>query len=187
MRGPTQFSNWVIKGKVIQGAYPRGKSEPELRKTVSSVLRAGVTCFVNLVTVHETMHLQRYDDIITAQQKMSTNQAKLPIQHIHFPIIDGGISKDNQVLNLLQTLVKLLKQGHVLYIHCFAGHGRAGTICACLLGLLYELPYKEILDRIQIYLDSREATGNFESPACDHQKRQVGRIVAKVLDGLDIM
>ena len=46
MRGPTDKSNWVIAGRVLQGAYPIGKTEIEQRQVISALMRVGVGCFV---------------------------------------------------------------------------------------------------------------------------------------------
>jgi len=184
MRGPTDKSNWVIAGRVLQGAYPIGKTEIEQRQVISALMRVGVGCFVNLVSVQETMQLPDYSGLVKAQQKLRPDDP--PAAHVHFPIVDGGTAKDSQVLPLLQELVQRVRMNQRLYIHCYGGHGRAGTICACLLGILYELPPDEAIMRIQVYHDSREESGAFDSPACEGQRKQVRRLMAKVMDGVDI-
>jgi len=185
MKGPTDKSNWVVHGRILQGAYPVGKTDIEQRVVISALMRAGVSCFVNLVSLQETMQLPEYSSLVSAHEKMRPKD-NAKVDHVHFPISDGGTAKDNQVLPLLQDLVKRVKQNQKLYIHCYGGHGRAGTICACLLGILYELPPDEAIQRIQVYHDSRDHPGCFPSPACEGQRKQVRRLMAKVMDGLDI-
>ena len=34
-------------------------------------------------------------------------------------------------------MVALLDKGHVVYLHCWSGRGRAGTVSAALVALLY--------------------------------------------------
>ena len=51
-------------------------------------------------------------------------------------------------------------------------------------GILYELPPDEAIMRIQVYHDSREESGAFDSPACEGQRKQVRRLMAKVMDGV---
>ena len=46
MKGPYPNCNWIIPGRVLQGAYPSGKTEKEFRLMVSSIMRSGVSCFV---------------------------------------------------------------------------------------------------------------------------------------------
>lgn len=53
---------------------------------------------------------------------------------VHEPIPDQFVTSDERVIALMETLAELLRQGEVLYIHCWGGHGRTGTIIGCLLG-----------------------------------------------------
>lgn len=71
----------------------------------------------------------------------------------------------------------MLNKGAVLYVHCFKGHGRAGTVCALLIGRLYNLGSRQALRRIQLYHDSREESENYKSPAAKCQIFQVVRLL----------
>lgn len=51
----------------------------------------------------------------------------------HFPIKDGNVPKENDLLTLIEIIETHLYDGHKILIHCKAGLGRAGTICACSL------------------------------------------------------
>ena len=46
-------------------------------------------------------------------------------------------------------------QGEVLYVHCWGGHGRAGTVAACLMAILDGLDPREALANTQKYHDTR--------------------------------
>ena len=52
------------------------------------------------------------------------------------------------------------------------GHGRAGTICAILLGRLYSIGAEEALRRVQLYHDTRLRPECFLSPAAAVQGAQ---------------
>lgn len=41
MGGPTKFSNWVIKEKLIAGAYPGDRQEPSHSEIIKSIVDAG--------------------------------------------------------------------------------------------------------------------------------------------------
>jgi protein-tyrosine phosphatase len=69
------------------------------------------------------------------------------LQQIHFPIPgfhrfqskltfkDQFVAEDSAVISLVTNLQERLKNEENLYIHCWGGHGRTGTIVACLLGI----------------------------------------------------
>jgi len=96
-------------------------------------------------------------------------------------IPDGGTIKDEVILNLVNKCARLLHDGHMMYIHCYGGHGRAGTLCGILLGLAYQLEGADSLARIQAYHNMREDSearlGLGLSPQTPMQHEQVARIL----------
>lgn len=55
----------------------------------------------------------------------------------HCPIIDCGVTDDSKVLALAQKLTQDISEGEVIYLHCWGGHGRTGTVVCIMLYLLY--------------------------------------------------
>jgi hypothetical protein len=55
----------------------------------------------------------------------------------HCPIIDCGVMDYSKVLALAQKLAKDISEGEVIYLHCWGGHGRTGTVVCIMLYLLY--------------------------------------------------
>jgi ADP-ribosyl-[dinitrogen reductase] hydrolase len=58
------------------------------------------------------------------------------ITFYHLPIPDAKAPKQKEINILIPLLIKHLKQGHNILVHCRGGFGRAGTVCACCLGYL---------------------------------------------------
>ena len=96
MKGPTPTSNWVIPGRLIAGAYPGNPSLPKHTETIKaivesgqsiaicrscSVMIAGVTCFVCLMTETEKGRFQPYE---TIAQEMAGNRT-IDFQFFHMP------------------------------------------------------------------------------------------------------
>lgn len=61
------------------------------------------------------------------------------LSFVHFPIEDCCITDDEKVLNLAQQLAKDILNGEVLYLHCWGGHGRTGTVVCLILHLLFNV------------------------------------------------
>jgi Cyclin-dependent kinase inhibitor 3 (CDKN3) len=61
------------------------------------------------------------------------------LSFVHFPIRDCGITDDERVLELSRTLVKAISEGQVIYLHCWGGHGRTGTLVCIMLHLMYSV------------------------------------------------
>jgi protein-tyrosine phosphatase len=52
----------------------------------------------------------------------------------HLPIVDAKIPSKNQARKLVGFIVhQLMEEGRSVMVHCYAGRGRSGTICACVL------------------------------------------------------
>jgi len=61
------------------------------------------------------------------------------LQHILFPIMDQFYPTDlAQFHKLLNDMISLLKQGKTIIVHCLAGLGRTGLVCACCILMLKE-------------------------------------------------
>lgn len=60
----------------------------------------------------------------------------------HCPIIDCGITDDSKVLDLARKLVFEISRGEVIYLHCWGGHGRTGTVVSIMLHLMYGVSSK---------------------------------------------
>lgn len=56
---------------------------------------------------------------------------------LHFRILDFGTAAPSFMMELIRELGGLILAGHVLYIHCFGGHGRTGQVAINLLTALY--------------------------------------------------
>ena len=146
--GPTPESNWVIPGVLLVGAYPASQDDEETYELVTSILKERVTTFVCLQAEYQdegvTEEMWRcgsalrpyFRDVMTVVR----NKAMFPdlqgydivdpdrLRFVHFPIRDCSITDDDRVLDLARSLVRAISQGEVIYLHCWGGHGRTGTV-----------------------------------------------------------
>jgi len=67
---------------------------------------------------------------------------------------------------LVKDINDRIKKGECVYIHCWGGRGRAGTVGAATLSAMYGLSAVESLERIQKAFDTRNDGGRLspESP-----------------------
>ena len=85
---------------------------------------------------------------------------------------------DEDMIKLIKRLTELFNKKEVLYLHCYGGHGRAGTVASLLLAKIYGLAANEAMEHVQKYHDTRVWTENSESPASEVQRLQVRRLLA---------
>ncbi|KAL6079114.1 ADP-ribose glycohydrolase ARH3, variant 3 [Balamuthia mandrillaris] len=176
LRGPTPRSNWVIPGRLLAGAYPGDRKEPQHTEVVHTLVKtAGVQTFVCLQTAKELGSFRDYQPIAKA--------ANPSVSFLHFPIQDGAVGEDEEVVQLVERLSRLIKEERnvPVYVHCWGGHGRTGTIIALLIANLYQVGSEEALSRTGKYHNSRLITNRSSlSPQTPVQFEQVRRITSLV-------
>ena len=202
-QGPTDESNWVIPGLLMAGAYPAAQEDHTHYSIIQTLLALGISTFICLQAEYEHdpnipvfMWRQGYKlrsyiffalRVLKAASAdpskrlgLMCNPDKLDFRHV--PIVDCSTTNDDVVLELAQDICHRLKRGENIYVHCWGGHGRAGTIVSIVLGLLYELNPHEALKRCQQFHDTRRAPLGVPSPQTATQRSQVIRILRKEIE-----
>ncbi len=120
---------WVnagLPGRIAIMPCPEG--EEELGKDIRCLRDLGVNTLVSLLSDCEAESLGLEEEGRWCEV--------VGIEFIRFPIRDRGIPDDAaEVRKLAECLLKRLKAGHDVAVHCFAGIGRSAVIAAVTLML----------------------------------------------------
>ena len=139
MTTPIPHSYWVVKGKFLAGEYPRCREEDASLLKMQSILQSGITHFIDLTEADEG--LEPYDRILT---RLGASH----VVHQRFPIQDRSIPRTPaDMVAILDAIDGILEAGHTLYLHCWGGVGRTGTVVGCWLarhGFAGEAALKEL-------------------------------------------
>ncbi|KAG2447825.1 hypothetical protein HYH02_007281 [Chlamydomonas schloesseri] len=108
------------------------------------------------------------DKFLPARKRKGVEYSPVELHFCHSPIEDLGIPAAGALKALVADLEARLAAGEKLYVHCWGGRGRAGTVGACLLASLYDLPASECLERVQRAFDTRQDGGR-RSPETEEQ------------------
>lgn len=115
-----------------------------------------------------------------ARRILSKHRAEIPhakVDFLHLPIVDGLVTADALVDSFCDDLIARVHAGQRMYIHCWGGHGRTGTVVAIMLGRMFNMTISEALSRTQRLHDSREIPQDCRSPSTPCQRAQVKRLL----------
>ena len=189
MHGPTPTSNWVVRGRILVGSAPGSHclrdpehplngflkySKKNALKELQALKDSGVTMFVSMQQNSESLNFKPMYQ--TLFRKIWCDGDMVPSFERH-PVLDGSILKDQELFKLVVDLYEKFLKKEIIYIHCYGGHGRAGTVAACLLAKVYSLSGEDAMTHIKAFHDTRMNNENSDSPASEVQKMQVRRVV----------
>ncbi len=132
MRAPTSESYWFEPGRLLAGKYPGSLEEERARKKVTALVAAGVNTFVDLT---EDGELLPYAQMLPPD-----------VRHVRKPIEDLRCATEEQMAETLDLIDEALEDG-IVYVHCWGGCGRTGTVLACHL-VRHGASHREALERV---------------------------------------
>ena len=152
---PHPQSFWVIPGRFLAGNYPGHQDKQTARDKLSAILNAGVTAFVDL-----TQGADASPPLIQYERLLERSGPLVP--RVHFPIRDNSApSSSQQMARILDFIDAEMARGGCVYLHCWGGHGRTGTVVGCWLRRRGFGP-EEALDELR-RLRTRQATAEWQS------------------------
>lgn len=119
---------WALPGKLLAGPYPCSADLDTANRRVAALLEYGVQHIVDLTEPGE-YNLRPYWPLLTVQAEATDRK----ITRRQWPIPDLGTPTRTQMRAILDDLDSTLQSGCVVYVHCFGGIGRTGTVVGCYL------------------------------------------------------
>lgn len=124
---PIPRSYWVERGRVLAGEYPGSLNDEEARTKIDRLIHAGVTWFLDLTEEHDTIQLKPYAHLLPTEPSASGHT----VGHRRMSIRDGCAPSTEEMKAILDAIDAATSDGHVVYFHCWGGHGRTGTVAGC--------------------------------------------------------
>ena len=123
---PIPESYWVTPGRFLAGQYPGGFEREQVRQRMDKFLDAGLDTFLDLTKPGE---LPPYESILNEQARLYEKNVRI----LRFSITDFGLPSRNGMTSTLDALDAAINEGRNIYLHCWAGVGRTGTVVGCYL------------------------------------------------------
>lgn len=127
MLTPNRQCYWVEPGRLLAGEYPRELDEAASRAKLAAYLDCGIDLFIDLT---EPGELLPYAALL---QQLAQRRG-IGVEHCRFAIADKSVPADPATMQaILARLHTALADGRGVYVHCWGGVGRTGTVIGCYL------------------------------------------------------
>lgn len=132
MSVPIKGSWWVRPGVFLAGGYPGGRDAAAARRRLEALVDAGIRAVVCLQPLEETntdgQPFAPYEPLL--RELAAT--AGATVSCFRHPIPDNGVPTASEMAAILDAIDASIAVSPV-YVHCWGGHGRTGTVVGCWL------------------------------------------------------
>ena len=122
------YANYLIQDKLVYGGEPHDNVQ------YNKLLLYGVTAIIDLVKEKNTKKKFNYREHVPTY-----------ITYSHYPIKGGSTLIDSKMKTIVNSIVDMINNGEIVYIHCMGGHGRSGVVAGIVYSYLTKSNYKDTL------------------------------------------
>jgi protein-tyrosine phosphatase len=162
---PIINSYWVIPDHFRAGEHPTIGSVDGTKLKLRWLMGIGVNHIIDLTETGEAdvdypLHIA--NEAAFLQKHVTYNQ---------YPLPDWQVPSQGKMIEILDTIEAALSQGKNIYLHCYGGKGRTGTVVGCYL-VRHGTPVIKVLGEIQ-ELRKEIPDNDRRSPETEAQRKMV--------------
>jgi protein-tyrosine phosphatase len=130
---PFPRSYWVQPGQLLAGYYPGAPGPREASRKLRGLLDAGIYAVISLMEPEETDHQGRPFTPYEEQLYRLSSEYDRAMTCLRLPIPDQCVPTREHMRQILDAIDAFLENGTPVYVHCWGGKGRTGTVVGCWL------------------------------------------------------
>lgn len=161
-------SYWIVPGKLLAGGYPGSEDPIEEERNLKGLIQAGIRHVISLME-HEEYNSQDdpfppyVDHMESIAEKMG-----ITVTFDQISIKDFSVPTERQMIRILNQIDMCIKYDKPVYLHCWGGKGRTGTVVGCYLA---RRGMAAGIDAIEMIKDLRKNTEDFSDPSPETKKQ----------------
>jgi hypothetical protein len=130
---PYSRSYWAEPSRLLAGCYPGDSNPATAQQKLKSLVVCGVGLVINLMHADEVNHDgQPFVDYRPALKEIA-REAGRSVCCERLPIRDNDVPSVAHMRKILDMIDQANAPGEVVYVHCWGGKGRTGTVVGCYL------------------------------------------------------
>jgi protein tyrosine phosphatase len=124
---PIYQSYWVVPNMLLAGETPSHINRNITNQRITALLNAGITHMIDLSNEQDQC-LPYQDELESCLEKTAKS-----CHYQSFPLIDFQRPEDQQIKDILNAIDQAHFNNGIVYVHCWGGVGRTGTVVGCWL------------------------------------------------------
>ena len=169
---PLRGTYWVVPGQFLAGEYPGDADSDVTGRMLRTLLAAGIRTFVDLTDEGEINEDAKVIPAYRTILREISEKSAVQTTYANIPIEDRGIPSPWTLRCILDVIDRSLADENPVYVHCWAGRGRTGTVVGCYLkrhGIAQDADVIQTLSRLRKDVPNGKET----SPHTNEQIRMV--------------
>lgn len=122
-----------IDDLLMAGPYPAIRTEALAEFRLCALLDAGVDAVVDLTESYESVRYGQSGGGYEAQLHAIAEQKGRPVEYLRYGFQDMSVPDPEFMITILDAIDDARSRGRRVYLHCWGGVGRTGTVVGCWL------------------------------------------------------